>query len=248
VEGSVLCERCLEVVAVVDEEGTASKEEESEMRAAQVAEFGDLNIARLKAPDLLLNEAGILCKLISKTVRVVVPDQLREKMLAKVHGSRSLGHWGVVRTAVATSRRYWWDGWLKDVEEYVKKCVACAMAKLGSSGRRQTRIIRYTPARRFETVALDITQISPSGRKGAQKVVEIGDMKSRFVLAVPCKDEHEETLSKNLWERWFAVFGPPEHLLTDLGKPLVSAIMRNLWRARGCQEYLQVLITRSAMV
>jgi hypothetical protein len=28
VEGSVLCERCLEVVAVVDEEGTASTEEE----------------------------------------------------------------------------------------------------------------------------------------------------------------------------------------------------------------------------
>jgi hypothetical protein len=77
VEGSVLCERCLEVVAVVDEEGTASTEEESEMQAAQVAEFGDLNIAKLKAPDLLLNEAGILCKLTSKTVRVVVPDSSR---------------------------------------------------------------------------------------------------------------------------------------------------------------------------
>jgi transposase InsO family protein len=107
------------------------------------------------------------------------------------------------------------------------------MAKLGSSGRRQKRTTRYTPARRFEIVALNITQISPSGRKGEQKVVVIGDMKSRFVLAVPRKDKHAETLSKNLWERWFAVLGPPEHLLTDLGKPLVSAIMRNLYARAG---------------
>lgn len=78
----------------------------------------------------------------------------------------------------------------------MKKCVVCAMAKLGSSGRRQTRMIRYTPARRFEIVALDITQISPSGRKGEQKVVVIGDMKSRFVLAVPCRVEHAEILSR----------------------------------------------------
>jgi hypothetical protein len=60
VEGSVLCERCLEVITAIDEEGTASAEEESEMHAAQVAEFGDLDIAKLKAPDLLLNEKGIL--------------------------------------------------------------------------------------------------------------------------------------------------------------------------------------------
>jgi hypothetical protein len=44
---------------------------------------------------------------------------------------------------------------------------------------------------------------------GEKKVVVIGDVKSRFVLAVPCKDGHAETLSKNLWERWFAVFGLP---------------------------------------
>jgi hypothetical protein len=53
VEGSVLCERCLEVIAVIDEEGTASTGVETEMHAAQVAESGDLDIAKLKAPDLL---------------------------------------------------------------------------------------------------------------------------------------------------------------------------------------------------
>jgi hypothetical protein len=44
---------------------------------------------------------------------------------------------------------------------------------------------------------------------GEKEVVVIGDVKSGFVLAVPCRDEHAEMLSKNLWERWFAVFGPP---------------------------------------
>jgi Integrase zinc binding domain len=32
-------------------------------------------------------------------VRVIVPTELREKVLHKVHGSRARGHWGVIRTA-----------------------------------------------------------------------------------------------------------------------------------------------------
>jgi hypothetical protein len=36
--------------------------------------------------------------------------------------------------------------------------------------------------------------------------VVVGEVKSRFILAVPCGDEHAEILAKSLWERWFAVF------------------------------------------
>jgi hypothetical protein len=73
----------------------------------------------------------------------------------------------------------------------------------------------------------------PLGKNREKTVVVIGDVKCRFVLAVPCRDEHAGTLSTILWERWFAVFSPPEHLLTDLGKPLLSAIMRNMCARAG---------------
>jgi hypothetical protein len=56
-------------------------------------------------------------------------------------------------------------------------------------------MMRYTPTRRMEVVALDIMELSPVGKNG-EKVVVIGDVKSRFVLAVPCRGEHAETLSR----------------------------------------------------
>jgi hypothetical protein len=41
---------------------------------------------------------------------------------------------------------------------------------------------------------------------------------------------------EKMWERWFAVFSPPEYLLTDLGKPLLSAIIRNLCARAGAAK------------
>jgi Integrase zinc binding domain len=40
-------------------------------------------------------------------VQVVVPEAIVEQVLRKVHASRVVGHWGVIRTALAVVRRYW---------------------------------------------------------------------------------------------------------------------------------------------
>jgi hypothetical protein len=112
-----------------------------------------------------------------------------QKVLGSVHGARTAGHWGVSRTTLAVARRYWWPEWLADVEEHVGKCLPCVTTRLGRSVHRNARLVRYTPSRRFELVALDVTEISPMGRKGEKKVVVVGDVKSRFVIAVPAVNE-----------------------------------------------------------
>jgi transposase InsO family protein len=95
---------------------------------------------------------------------------------------------------------------------------------------------QYTPRRRFELVAMDITTFSPTGVGGEKKILVIGDVFTRFLLAIPPQDEKSQTVADALWTRWFAVFGPPERLLTDLGKPLVSDIMKSLCRRAGVDK------------
>jgi Integrase zinc binding domain len=68
-------------------------------------------------------------------VRVIVPTELREKALQKVHGSKARGHWGVLRTAAMARTKYYWKGWVADVESAVAKCMACEMVRLKKPGR-----------------------------------------------------------------------------------------------------------------
>jgi transposase InsO family protein len=69
-----------------------------------------------------------------------------------------------------------------------------------------------------------------------RNILVIGDVFTRFLLAIPLQDDKSQTVADALWTRWFAVFGPPERLLTDLGKPLVSDIMISLCRRAGVDK------------
>jgi transposase InsO family protein len=62
----------------------------------------------------------------------------------------------------------------------------------------------------------------------------------RRLLHVSYLPSHYKTkktrLLRTLWTRWFAVFGHPERLLTDLGKPLVSDSMKSLCTRAGMNK------------
>jgi hypothetical protein len=53
------------------------------------------------------------------------------------------------------------------------------------------------------------------------------------MVALQTVNETSATLAEILWTRSFSVFGPTEHLLPDLGKPLVSGIMQNFCARAG---------------
>jgi transposase InsO family protein len=235
VPGSVLCDRCLEVVAEVESD-VPLETECAAMMKAQEETFGNLEKYVQPRDDYMVNEQGLVCRLLQNRVRVVVPEAMKERVLNRVHGSRHFGHWGVTRTALAVAKRYWWKGWTTDVEQHIKKCLPCSMIGLGRRTRRQARMEQYTPRRRFELVAMDITTFSPTGVGGENKILVIGDVFTRFLLAIPLQDEKSQTVADALWTRWFAVFGPPERLLTDLGKPLVSDIMKSLCKRAGVEK------------
>jgi RNase H-like domain found in reverse transcriptase/Integrase zinc binding domain len=178
VDGLVLCHRCLEVVAEIDEDAAEKMSHEdaaATMRHEQKAEFRHLQTFARKN-GYFLSDEGLVSRLHQSQVQMVVPKPIVQKVLGSVHGARTAGHWGVSRTTLAVARRYWWPEWLAGIEEQVGKCLPCATTRLGRSGHRNARLVRYTPSRRFELVALDVTEISPMGGKGEKKVVVVGDV------------------------------------------------------------------------
>jgi hypothetical protein len=56
----------------------------------------------------------------------------------------------------------------------------------------------------------------------------MGDLFTRFMMAIPVRDETAATISRVLLDRWVLFFGPPEKLLSDRGKVFSGEVIRHL--------------------
>ena len=56
---------------------------------------------------------------------MMVPNELRQKILVKHHDVPTTGDMGINRTVVLIKRNYWWRGIWGDVVAYVQSCPGC---------------------------------------------------------------------------------------------------------------------------
>ena len=73
--------------------------------------------------------------------------------------------------------------------------------------------------RPFQRVSLDVVEyktesVSPTGLKGSHALTAI-DQFTRFAVLVQLPDKKEQTIAKDLVEKVFDIFGPPETLHSD---------------------------------
>jgi hypothetical protein len=57
----------------------------------------------------------------------------------------------------------------------------------------------------------------PASVRGHKKVLVIGCRFTRFVIAIPTKDDTASTIASILFEGWISCFGPPIRLLSAQG-------------------------------
>jgi Integrase zinc binding domain len=146
----------------------------------------------------LVGEDGLLYRVFTGTdIRIVVPKTLRSAVLKLVHGSRMVGHCGVLRTAARLRKRFWWAGWYAAVEKQVADCLACRLSKMKRS-RRQAKMQVWHPKACFETIAVDVLEKSPTSATGMKKVVVIGDGFSRFMIAIAVPAETAAAIAEVL--------------------------------------------------
>lgn len=59
----------------------------------------------------------------------------------------------------------------------------------------------WNPSARFETVSMDVLEISPKSKSGMKKVLVIGDVFTRFMLAIALRGESMEEVVEVLFDR-----------------------------------------------
>jgi Integrase zinc binding domain len=125
-------------------------------------EFGNVKDMLGEHGRFLVGEDGLLYRVLTETdIQIVVAKTLRSAVLKLVHGSRMVGHWGTLRTAARLWKRFLWAGWYAAVEKQVADCLSCCLSKM-KRFRCQAKMQVWHPKARFETIAVDVLEISPT--------------------------------------------------------------------------------------
>ena len=168
--------------------------------------------------------------------QVVVPKELREKVLMMAHDAVMSGHQGRKKTKDRIWREFWWPGFGADVTRFCRSCDVCqrtiAKGRVPSVPLGKMPIIE-TP---FDRVAVDLVgPIHPATEKGNKYILTMVDYATRYPEAVALKDIQAETVAEAL-VNMFTRVGVPKEILSDQGSQFLSAVMKEMCRLLSLKQ------------
>ncbi len=151
-----------------------------------------------------------------KRWQLIVSKDRRTDFVKAAHEGATGGHIGRRRTAEQVSRRAYWPGWRRAVDDCCKKCDVCA------------RVHRGRPPRYAVLQPLDVN--GPMDRlhvdlcgpfvksAGKEYILTCVDAFSRYLIAVPIPSTRAEVVAEALVRYVISVHGCARQILTDLGR------------------------------
>ena len=160
-----------------------------------------------------------------------IPESLRPDVLFACHDHLlSGGHLGIQKTFARLRLRYYWLGMYQSVEDWCKSCPACA-ARRDPTGVEAPLSMLPVPREPFEMVSVDVLGpfVAAEG-SGNKYVLVYCDHLTRWVETVAFRRNDSAVMARVLVERIMCRHGAPRVLLSDRGRPFLSALAREVYR------------------
>ena len=167
-------------------------------------------------------------------VRVAVPEELREFLMAENHAGRFGGHFAERSLYGLLAVRFWWPGMRKDVRKYCRTCLPCA--EYGGAGKRLTPPLRPIPVGGpFHRVAVDVLTL-PATSTGNRYAVVFMDYLTKWPEVFATKNHKAETIARLLVTEIICRHGVPEELLSDRGSDFLSSLIKEVCSLTGMRK------------
>ncbi|XP_065088042.1 uncharacterized protein K02A2.6-like [Ochlerotatus camptorhynchus] len=172
---------------------------------------GSWTRVEVKAFEPFQNELGLVGDLLVRGSKLVVPEQLRKRMLDLAHE----GHPGESLMKRRLRDRVWWPRMDVDITSYVKNCEGCRLVGLPSKPVPMSR--RMMPTKPWVDVAIDFMGPLPSG----EYLLVIVDYFSRYKeVKIMVKITAKDTVGR--LDRIFTRLGYPRTMTLDNAKQFVG--------------------------
>ncbi|UYV77938.1 K02A2.6-like [Cordylochernes scorpioides] len=156
--------------------------------------------------------------------RVIIPTNLRAKMLDELHNS----HQGIVGLKSVARTLFWWPGLDKDIEETVRRCNCC---QSHASMPPRTTPVNWPPTNQpWDRVLID--HLGPFEQNLYLIVV---DACTKWIEAIPVPNTSTRETIEQL-RCLFARFGIPRTLVSDNGTGFTSEEFRQFMTRNGIRH------------
>ena len=152
----------------------------------------------------------------SNNLKMVVPEDMVDSVIAQAHDNCVAGHGGVKKTCY-NLRKLWFPSFRSRVEHHCKRCAVCVKAK--GFTERYSELSTRPPAELFNRVYMDVVGPLPndtdSYRNDARYILTMMDDNSRFLVAKAMFNCKRRSIIEAFRDMWIGVFGPPKEVVTD---------------------------------
>ena len=183
-----------------------------------LSQFGQRLLRHL--PRLRISDS-LLCRVIQRPAgeiqQVILPPSVRQQAMQLGHELR--GHQGPESTLAQVHERCFWPGMSADVLNHCRSCQQCQVVKAPTSGVHHSpgHLAAHAP---LEIVAIDFTRY--------EDVLVITDVFTKWVVAVPVRDQSAETVLCVLIDEGILNFGVTTQLAelpSDQGRNFESRLV-----------------------
>ena len=181
------------------------------------------------------NEAGLLERRVERYQQVIVPPDLRPRILYAGHHAKLAGAPGGRKLYMTLRREYYWPTMAMDCYATVRNCAECAKNRLKL--RRNAAPMQLFPATSpLESVSIDILGDLIQTPRGHRYLLVICDRFTKLVRTVPLGQKSPLAIARAFLTNWVFVYGPPVDLLSDNGKQFASRLFQEVCRILGVKN------------
>ena len=199
---------------------------------ASLENGGVQSVASPKDLDAFMMLNGMLYRIASPHLKLVVPLSMRKDIITMSHDNMTAGHFGRAVTVDRVASSYWWRSMTKDVEAYVDECSVCRLNKRGTIVHVPTGHLRDKALYPFHTVNMDVVGKLPVTPRGNAFIITFIDVLTNYAEAYAVKHHDEHSVAESLG-KLILRHGAPKVIISDKGAEFGSKVLDQLAKKFG---------------
>lgn len=167
--------------------------------------------------------------------QLIVPRSLRTIVLDNVHSDVMSGHFGVQKTQEKLQKYAYWQGYKRDVETYVRRCVVCCRYRHGPH-MKQGKLQSAQGCTVWQKIHIDLTGPHVKSRNGFVYLLTVICSFTKYLVAVPLRDKTAKAVAKAIVRHVYLLYSAAELVVHDQGREFCNEIHENVCQLLAIQD------------
>ncbi len=173
--------------------------------------------------------------------KYIVPEALQKPVIKLYH---DYAHVSAPKTQQLIQKNFWWPQMASDIQRWCDTCIVCATINQGKPGR--TKLCRPEPPKGpWELLQLDFIGPLPSAKGGYRYCLVIIDKFSKWVEAIPTRNNSANTVARVVANQILPLWGAPIQIESDQGTHFTGQVMKQICQMLNIKQRFHIPYLRA---